>query len=334
MPLVTQREEVLSVYGDAARRGWVVPAFGVENLTTSEAVLAAAKDFANRAGRPDVPITLAITNLYSHRSQSMNYTHTRRWDMGMRLFMADIEVLTSPGSPYADLNVMVHLDHIQHDLDEPLLAWDMGRFSSIMFDASTLPFERNIEATARFVEERGSEIVIEGACDEIVDATGEEVSVLTTPEKGERYASKTGVDFIVANLGTEHRASAAELRYHGDLAREIKSRIGPRIVLHGCSSVSNDQVSRLFEDGVCKVNIWTALERDSSPALLREMVRNAAKVGGGGTARKLRSEGCLGPAADLESRAHLDYFTTVYRQGIVFEEMKKIVDEYLRLWYV
>jgi len=334
MPLVTDRNHVLDVYSHAAARGWVLPNFCAENLTTMEAILSAAKDYGDSTGCADVPITVALTNLYSHRSQSRNYTHTRQWDIGLKLFMADLAVLTGPGSPFERLNVLVHLDHVQHDLDEPLLAWDMNPFSSIMYDASAVPFERNIELTRRFVEERGQEIVVEGACDEIVDATGQEVSAMTTPDRAEHYATSTGVDLIVANLGTEHRASAADLKYHGDLARQIKQRIGPKIVLHGCSSVSNDQVSKLFEDGVAKVNIWTALERDSSPALLADMVANAAKVGGPDTARRLADQGLLGSNADLASKSHIDFFTTVHRQSIVFEEMKRIVGEYLALWYV
>lgn len=334
MPLVTDRQHVLDIYRDAADRGWVVPTFCSENLTTTEAALTAARDYGENIGVRDIPITLAITNLYPHRSQTANYTHTRQWDIGLRLFMADIAVLTAPGSPFERLNVMTHLDHVQHDLDEPLLAWDMGQFSSIMFDASAIPFDRNMAVTRRFMEEHGGEIVVEGACDEIVDATGAEVSDLTTPDKAAEYVSATGVDFVVANLGTEHRASAKDLKYRGDLARQIKARIGPRIVLHGCSSVSSDQVKSLFEDGVCKVNIWTALERDSSPALLADMVANADKVAGGAFAKCLADEGLLGPNADTTAKAHLDYFTTVYRQGIIFEEMKRIVNDYLELWYV
>src|SRR5690606_37981674 len=126
------------------------------------------------------------------------------WDIGLKLFMADLAVLTSPGSPFADLNVMSHLDHIQHDLDSELLSWDMNQFSSIMFDASSLPLEQNMEMTREFMDQHGWEVVVEGACDEIVDATGSEVSVLTTPERADDYIKRTGVDFIVANLGTEH----------------------------------------------------------------------------------------------------------------------------------
>ena len=46
MPLITGRERVLEVFATAANRGWVLPAFNAENLTTMEAILAAAKEFA------------------------------------------------------------------------------------------------------------------------------------------------------------------------------------------------------------------------------------------------------------------------------------------------
>ena len=69
---------------------------------------------------------------------------------------------------------------------------------------------------------------MEGACDEIVDATGNDKSELTTPEKAEEYFNETGVDLIVANLGTEHRASAKDLKYYGDYAKKIKEKIGTK----------------------------------------------------------------------------------------------------------
>lgn len=332
MPLVRGRQKVEAVYQDAAQHGWVIPAFGVENLTTTEAVLSAAKEHGNRIGHPDIPISLAMTSLYPQRRQSVNYTHTRRWDIGLRLFLGDLAVLTASDSPFADLRVLVHLDHIQHDLDRVLLAWDLTQFSSIMFDASTLPFEENIQATRKFMDEHGDLIVVEGACDEI-PTSGEAHCELTAPERAEQFLVRTGVDFVVANLGTEHRASLADLRYHSDLARRIMGRIGSRLVLHGCSSVSRDQLGTLFQDGICKVNIWTALERDSGPKLLREMVANAAKVTGSEMAMSLMNDGLLGPKADTSSSAQLDYFTTSYRQSVVFEAMMAIVLDYLGVWY-
>ncbi|HOW40680.1 MAG TPA: class II fructose-bisphosphate aldolase [Bacteroidales bacterium] len=334
MPLILQRKQVLDIYAEAAQRKWVIPTFNTENLTTTEAILSATLDHSKKTGRTDLPVTIGITNQYSHRSQSVYYTHTRQWDIGLKLFLADISVLTSKGSPFEKLNVMIHLDHTQWDADKPLLEWDMNMFSMIMYDASALPFDENIKYTARFVESRGKDIVIEGACDEIVDATGDERSDLTTPEQAIKYLTMTGSDFIVANLGTEHRASAADLKYHGDLAREISRLTGPKLVLHGTSSVGNEQIKNLFADGIAKVNIWTILERNTAPVLFEEMVQNASKVTGREKAEKMHTDGLLGQKADRSSKASLSHYTTVYRQDIIFSGMKKIVTAYLEMWYV
>lgn len=334
MPLITDRQQVLDIYSYAAQLKWVIPTFNTENLTTTEAILTAALDCSRKLGKPDLPVTIGITNQYSHRSQSVYYTHTRQWDTGLKLFLADLNVLTSPGAPFEKLNVMIHLDHTQWDSDSPLLEWDMKLFSMLMYDASALPFEENIKKTAEFVERRGKEIVIEGACDEIVDATGDERSDLTTPHQALRYLTSTGADFIVANLGTEHRASAADLKYHGELAREISKLTGTKLVLHGTSSVGNDQVKNLFNDGIAKVNIWTILERNSTPVLFEDMVRNAAKVTGTARADYLISKGLLGENADRSSKAALSHYTTVYRQDIIFREMVRIVTDYFDLWYI
>ena len=333
MPLVLERKKVLAVYENAGKNKWVIPTFNSENLTTTEAVLSAALDYSRKINRPDLPVTLGITNQYSHRSQSVYYTNTRRWDIGLRLFLSDIEVLTSKGSPFEDLNVMVHLDHTQWDTDASLLEWDMGRFSMIMYDASSLPLDQNIKLTALFVRNNSNKIVIEGACDEIVDATGEERSSLTTPQEASEYLRQTGVDYIVANLGTEHRASASNLKYHGDLARQISRLTGTRLVLHGTSSVTSDQIGNLYDDGIAKVNIWTILERDSSPVLFEDMVRNASKITGKDKTEAMVRSGLLGSAVNRLSNAALSHYTTLYRQDIVFNEMKKIVLHYLELWY-
>ena len=330
MPIITGRENVLSVYEEAARKGWVIPCICSENLTTTEAILTAASDFAREKGYRRIPITIAITNRYDHRSQSVFYTHTRRWDIGLKLFRSDIQIVAEA---FPNVDILIHLDHAQYDADAELLESDLSAYSSVMYDASPLPMEENIRKTRDYVRRKGHVLLIEGACDEIVDATGEVRCEITGADKCARYMAETGVDVVVANLGTEHRASGQDLHYYADAARAIKEKIGPRICLHGTSSVSNDQIKKLFADGICKVNIWTALERDSSPALTEFMVKNAALCGGEKTEKKLIDAGFLAEAGQTGNRASLQYFTTTARQQIVFEEMKRIVRGYLDLWY-
>lgn len=334
MPLILDRKNVLDVFAEAQNRKWVLPTFNAENLTTVEAILEAVKEYGEIIGVEDLPIIIGITNNYSHRPQSVYYTHTRKWDIGLRLFLSEISILTSPESPYGKLKVMVHLDHIQWDDDKELLEWSMKQFSSIMYDASTLPFEKNKYETAAFVEKNKDIIVIEGACDEISSADGSEKNNITTPDMAEDYYNKTGVDIVVANLGTEHRASASVLQYRGDIAQQINKRIGTHLCLHGTSSVSLDKVAKLFNDGICKVNIWTALERDSTPMLFENMLTNASKVVGTEKAKELFSEQLLGEKANYIAPLSIDYFTTTYRQEIIFQKMKNIVKNYLKTWYV
>jgi len=308
MSLITNRQEVLELYGYAREKKWVLPCICSENLTTTEAVLSAYSEYAKKRGIKKMPVILAMTVNYQSRPQARHYTHTRKWDIGLRLFYSDIQILCGDGGPFEDLDVMVHLDHVQHDLDADLLSGDLRPYSSIMYDASALPFEENIRKTAEFVEKNRDIIVIEGACDEIAEASGSQRGGFTDPGDALRYIERTGADMAVCNLGTEHRAFGRDLIYRDDIAVKIKEKIGQRIVLHGASSVPNDCVENLFDDGICKVNIWTALERDTAPLLYDDMKRNEGKTG-------------------------LPYFTAAYRNEIVFEGMKDIVKAYLELWF-
>lgn len=330
--IITKYEEVKKVYEKAAELGWVIPCICTENQTTTEAILSACSEYGKKIGKR-VPISIAATVNYSHRSQAPNYSQSNDWKTGLKLFKDDIDAFAADGCVYDDVDVLIHLDHVQFDDDIDLIKSDLSGFSSIMYDASALPFAENIKKTKEFVRRMKGRIFIEGACDEIVDATGDVHNDMTTPEKAKSYIDETGVDMIVANLGTEHRASGKDLKYHSELAKLIKDKIGARIVLHGTSSVNNEQVKTLFSDGVCKVNIWTAMERDSSPVLFYEMVKNATSIAGKNTVDALIKEGYLTEKCVNGENVNINYFTQKYRNGIIFNKMKEIVSDYLELWY-
>lgn len=333
MSLVLDRSHVLEVFSEARERKWVIPSFNAENLTTMEAILAAVYENGKMKGIKNLPIIIGITNNYASRPQSVYYTHTKRWNIGLKLFLKDLEVLASSDSPYKDLQIMVHLDHIQWHEDSKLLKWDMGQFSSIMFDASDLPFDKNIESTAAFVEKNKDKILIEGACDEISEASGVIKDDLITPDLAKKYFRETGVDIIVANLGTEHRSASSTLEYNGHLARSISKKIGPHLCIHGASSLVKEQLSHFFDDGICKVNIWTTLERDSSPVLFQKMIENASKIVGPAKAEEMLAQGLLGKRANSKSPPSIKFYTTAFRQDTIFNKMKEIVQGYLSLLY-
>jgi fructose-bisphosphate aldolase class II len=330
MSLIVDRNEVTELYAEAAENKWVLPAFNAENLVSTEAILAATKDYGEKIGKDDLPIIIGITVNYSFRSQAVLYSQARQWELGLKLFMSDLKLLCGEGSPYSKIRAMVLLDHVEWDINQEFIdAWDMKQFSSIMFDASNVDFDENIVKTAEFVKKFKNEIYIEGACDEI----GKSGTSYTTPDMADRYDRETGVDILVANLGTEHRADAATLKYQDEIARNITKKIGGKLCLHGTSSVSSDNLKDLFHDGIRKVNIWTALERDTTPVLFRDMVENAAKVVGPKNAQEMANAALLGEKADVSSALSLDYFTTTYRQKLIFENMKRVMSEYFEIWY-
>ncbi len=333
MPLVVDREHVHDIYAEAEERKWVLPAFNVENLTSCEAILQAVREYGDEIGIINLPIIIGITNQYAPRPQAVYYTQTRQWEVGMRLFLADLNVLTSKGSPYHHLRVMIHLDHIQWDIDKELQSWDMNYFSSIMFDATTLTFGENIAKTTAFVEKYKKKIFIEGASDKIGVTTVSENNGLTNAQQVEEYYRETGVDLIVADLGTEHRADKAKLKYNSELAKDITRRIGPRLCLHGTSSVTLDKLSNLFDDGIRKVNVWTILEREGAKSLFRHMIENASKIVGPELANELLKAKFLGEKSALDKPLSIDCFPTAYRQEIIFRSMIQTITGYLRQWY-
>ncbi len=330
--IIRNYNEVAETYAYAAKKGWVIPCICTENQTSTEAVLAAAKAYKDEHNLERLPVSLAVTINYESRSQAPNYNAFRDWRTGLRLFSDDAEALAGKGGLFEDIDVLLHLDHAQFDLDAELLSGDLSDYSSVMYDASALPFEQNIEKTAAFVKEYGGKIFIEGACDEIVDATGTQHNALTTPGRAKEFITRTGADVIVCNLGTEHRASGKELKYYSDAARAIKSEIGGKIVLHGTSSVGSDQIGELFADGVCKVNIWTAIERDSAPVLFEDMVKNAVKAAGQGTVKQLIAEGYLTEKCLTDGKISLSHCTAMYRNDIIFGKMKSIIYDYFALF--
>jgi len=333
MPLIVDREHVQDIYAEAGERKWVLPAFNTENLTSCEAILQAVNAYGDEIGIGNLPIIIGITNQYTPRPQAVYYTQTRQWEIGMRLFLADLRVLTSKESPFSHLRVMIHLDHIQWDLDKELQSWDMNCFSSLMFDASTLPLEQNIEKTITFVEKYKKKIFIEGASSEIGKTAVSEINDLTNAKQVEEYYRKTGVDLIVADLGTEHRADKAKLSYNSDLAKDITRRIGPKLCLHGTSSVTPDKLNNLFDDGIRKVNVWTILEREAAKSLFGHMIENASKIIGPELSNELLKAKFLGEKSILDKPLSIDYFPTTQRQEIIFRSMIQTITGYLHKWY-
>jgi fructose-bisphosphate aldolase class II len=165
-----------------------------------------------------------------------------------------------------------------------------------MFDGSHYPLEENVRRTAEYVERFRDRVTIEGAVDEIAAEEDGIEDELCTPERAKRFVEATGVDLIVPNVGTEHRATVEKARYRGDVARAISKEVGKILVLHGTSSLGEQDLSSLPDDGVIKVNIWTRLARLGAQAVARRVLEDVGCILSEGDIREFMDEGLLGSA--------------------------------------
>ena len=279
MPLVTDYKAVKEIYQEAAARGVSLPSFCAEDRETLEAILAAALDMGKEIGVEDLPVVPAWTSRYPGRRQMALLTACGDPVLGTNLMLSDLEAFMGDTSPYRKLRVLPHLDHAIPWLDDDVMGQYADRFASIMCDASEKPFATNVRITAHYVEQVRGRVLVEGAVDEIYESGNDQPkNELTTVEQAERFLRETGVDILVPNVGTEHRATATQVAYCSDRAKEISSQVGKILCLHGTSSVKPQDLSHLPADGFVKVNVFTVLAVRGGQAVARKVIHNLGNI--------------------------------------------------------
>ena len=131
-------------------------------------------------------------------------------------------------------------------------------YSSVMIDASHLPFEENVATTRRVVQmAHAREIMVEaelGQLKGVEDEMSVEVkdALLTDPSQAEEFVERTGCDSLAVAIGTSHGAYkfSGKERLRLDRLAEINRRLaGFPLVLHGGSVVPADEVGRIRAAG-------------------------------------------------------------------------------------
>lgn len=160
----------------------------------------------------------------------------------------------------AKVPVAVHLDHgLTLECIDEALAYG---FTSVMLDASLLPFEENIEMTlevkrkaAKYGATVESELGVVGGNEG--DSAKHEISC-TDPEKAKIFCEKTGVDCLAVAIGNAHGNYPVlpELRF--DVLEEIYHTVSTPLVLHGGTGITAEMFRRAISLGIRKINIATA----------------------------------------------------------------------------
>ncbi|MFE7167970.1 ketose-bisphosphate aldolase [Streptomyces sp. NPDC057616] len=238
MPLVTTGELVTRA---AAGRS-AVAAFNIITLEHVEAVVAGAESARSA-------VVLQV---------SENAVKFRR---GRLLPLARAAVAAAER---AAVPIALHLDHVQSDhlLRE---AADAG-FSSVMYDAARLPYERNLAATRAAADWAHSQgLWIEAELGQVGGKTGEPSldahapGARTDPAEARAFVADSGVDALAVAIGSTHAMTTRTATLDHDLLKRLSAALDVPLVLHGSSGVPDGELAAAVAGGISKVNVGTAL---------------------------------------------------------------------------
>ena len=237
MALVTMRQ----LLDEAAKGGYGVGAFNVNNLEQVQAIMEAAQE-------TNSPVIIQASR------GARKYANDR---FLYHLMVAAEEV-------YPKIPVALHQDH-GNGPDTCRSAIELG-FTSVMMDGSLeedgktpADFEYNVRVTREVVEmahERGVTVEGElGTLGGIEDGHGSGVVALTDPDQAVEFVERTGVDALAVAIGTSHGAykftkepDREVLAMH--IIEEINERLPTtHLVMHGSSSVPKELVDIINEYG-------------------------------------------------------------------------------------
>nr|WP_202437111.1 class II fructose-bisphosphate aldolase [Streptomyces sp. SID5910] len=238
VPLATTGDLI----GRAAAARSAVAAFNVITLEHIEAVVAGAESVR-------APVVLQV----SENAVKFRY--------GSLLPLARAAVAAAEG---AAVPVALHLDHVQSD---GLLrqAPDAG-FSSVMYDASRLPYAENLAATraaADWAHAQG--LWIEAELGEVGGKNGEAPldahapGARTEPAEARAFVADSAVDALAVAVGSSHAMTTRTAALDHDLLKELSAALDVPLVLHGSSGVPDRELAAAVAGGIAKVNVGTAL---------------------------------------------------------------------------
>ena len=241
--MLVNLKEILEI---AERENIAIGMFNATGFDSLQAVIAAAEEL-------DQPVIIAhaeVHNVYNDISI-----------VGPAMIAA---------AKNAKVPVCVHLDH-GVTMDMICRALRIG-FTSVMIDASALPYAENLALTKQVVEmahamgvsveaELGRLVTGEAGSKEEVDKTLKAEDFYTDPAEAEAFCRETGVDALAIAFGTAHGFYTAQPALDFDVVKNVKAATGLPLVMHGGSGVSEEGFKNAIAGGIRKINYYSYMSK-------------------------------------------------------------------------
>jgi len=178
----------------------------------------------------------------------------------------------------SSIPIALHLDHCtDYDL---IVKCIRAGYTSVMIDASALPYEENVRLTSDVVRIANAAGVnseaelgkIGGVEDDIV--VNDDEARLAVPEECLQFVEETGVSTLAPAIGTAHGIYKGEPKIAFERLQEIEKLVRVPLVLHGGSGIPEEQVKRCVQHGMAKMNVATELRIAFSDAIKKTFELN------------------------------------------------------------
>ncbi|MGL5955140.1 MAG: class II fructose-bisphosphate aldolase [Brevinema sp.] len=254
MPIITMKEALTK----ARKEKYAIGAFNISSMTFLQAILKAAE--INNS-----PVIIQIAE--GHIT-----------DNAFRI--EDIAITAVTMAQHSPVPIVFHLDH---GLTLPtIMKCIKNGFSSIMIDASSLPYEENITTTQEIVKIcHAIGISVEG---ELGTLGGSEAShsgseCFTKPEEAADYVQRTGIDCFAVSIGNVHGNYKGEPNLDFHRLEQIAKSVSVPLVLHGGSGISDQDFQKAIRLGINKINFYTGNCKSAFQAVESIMAENPTEKG-------------------------------------------------------
>ncbi len=189
-----------------------------------------------------------------------------------------------PMAQKASVPVCVHYDH-GLTFEKCMEALKLG-FTSIMYDCSTLPYEENAEKVAQMVNIcHAMGVTVEGELGHVGDNEGagkleDPSAYFTDPAVARDFVEKTGVDSLAVAVGNAHGDYKFPPKLDFDRITAIAQTTNLPLVLHGGSGLSDSDFRQAVANGVCKVNIFTDIDKAGKRGIEKGLAAGAKSMMG------------------------------------------------------
>lgn len=168
----------------------------------------------------------------------------------------------------AKVPVCVHLDH-GTTVEMIYRALRIG-FTSVMIDASALPYEENLALTKQVTGiAHAMGVSVEAELGRLVTGESGEQNggvlrpedYYTDPEEAKAFCKETNVDALAIAFGTAHGFYTAQPKLDFDVVKRVAAATGLPLVMHGGSGVSDEGFQKAIANGIRKINYYSYMSK-------------------------------------------------------------------------